>query len=564
MGNRSDGRAAHIWGAYVKRSGYLIGIVLAVAACKGKKADPNSLIQTAPIARQDIVVDVEATGVIQPINAVQVKSKASGQVMHLHVSTGSQVKPNDLLVEIDPRDAKSRYDQAVAALQAAQANVTVTKAQLLRSQSLAKEGVITAPEVETAILASAKATSDLVAAQAALDQAKIALEDVTIRAPMAGTVIEKDVSEGQVISSATNTVGGGTTLLTMADLGQVYDSTLVSESDIGNVKAGQTASVKVDAYPNRTFTGTVEKIAPQATVQQSVTMFPVMIRLDNRDGALMPGMNTDVSILVEHADNVLAIPNDAVRSMRDAATAATALGLDPAKVRASLASQRGGGGGAAGGAPAVTVSQSQCDSVQKVLASHPASQAALTKLRQQMRTDTAHAAQLRASMKATTDSLHLDAGVLRGCMQLRRSSAGGSTFAMGSGDETAAPGNTRPHSGLVFVAANGTFEPRMAMLGVGNYDVTQVLSGLNEGDNVALINAAMLQQQRAQQQQRIQSRMGLPGVNQSGGGAAGGGRAGGAGGGASGGGRGTGGGAGGGGAAGGGTRPTPPAGPPPP
>jgi HlyD family secretion protein len=520
----------------------MLAVATVVAGCKGKKADPYAAIQTAPIARQDIVVDVEATGVIQPINAVQVKSKASGQVMHLHVSTGSQVKPGDLLVEIDPRDAKSRYDQAVAALQAAQANVTVTKAQLDRSQALAKEGVITAPEVETAVLANAKAVSDLVAARAALDQSKIALEDVTIRAPMSGTVIEKDVSEGQVISSATNTVGGGTTLLTMADLGQVYDSTLVSESDIGNVKAGQTASVKVDAYPNRTFTGTVEKIAPQATVQQSVTMFPVLIRLDNRDGALMPGMNTDVSILVQHADNVLAIPNDAVRSMRDAATAATALGLDPAKVRASLASQRGGGaggGGARGGAPAVTVSQPQCDSVQKVLAAHPASQGALTKLRQQMRTDTAHAAQLRGRMKAMTDSLHLDPGVLRGCTQLRRSSAGGSAFAMGDGSETPMPGNTKPHAGLVFVAANGTFEPRMAMLGVGNYDVTQVLSGLDEGDNVALINAAMLQQQRVQQQQRIQSRMGLPGVNQGAGGAAGGGRAAGGGGGGGGGGRAT-------------------------
>ena len=522
--------SASIRGAYVRRSAVLLAAAMAVSSCKGKKADPAAAIQTAAISRQDIVVDVQATGVIQPINAVQVKSKASGQVMHLHVSTGSQVKPHDLLVEIDPRDAKSRYDQAVAALHAAQASVTVTKAQLDRSQSLAKEGVITAPEVETAVLASANAVSNLVAAQAALDQANIALEDVTIRAPMAGTVIEKDVSEGQVISSATNTVGGGTTLLTMADLGQVYDSTLVSESDIGNVKAGQTASVKVDAYPNRTFTGTVEKIAPQATVQQSVTMFPVLIRLDNRDGALMPGMNTDVSILVQNADNVLAIPNDAVRSLKDAATAASALGLDPTTVRATLASQRGAraitGGG---GAPAVTVTQSQCDSVQKVMAAHPASQAALTKYRQQMRSDTTHAAQLRASMKATMDSLHLDAGVLRGCMQLRRSSAGGSALAMGSGDETPAIGNTRPHAGLVFVAANGTFEPRMAMLGVGNYDVTQVLSGLNEGDNVALINAAMLQQQRAQQQQRIQSRMALPGVNQPTKGAPAGGRAGGAG-----------------------------------
>ena len=549
----------------MRRSAFLLALVLIVAACHGKKADPAAAIQTAAIARTDIVVDVEATGVIQPINAVQVKSKASGQVMHLHVSTGSQVKTNDLLVQIDPRDAKSRYDQAVAALHAAQASVTVTTAQLDRSQSLAKEGVITAPEVETAVLASANAVSNLVAAQASLDQSKIALEDVTIRAPMAGTVIEKDVSEGQVISSATNTVGGGTTLLAMADLGQVYDSTLVSESDIGNVKAGQTASVKVDAYPNRTFQGVVERIAPQATVQQSVTMFPVLIRLDNRDGALMPGMNTDVSILVEHQDNVLAIPNDAVRSMRDAATAATALGLDPTKVRASLASQRGGGGAAGGGAaggsaPAEAVTQSQCDSVQRVLAAHPASQAALTKFRQQLRTDTAHAALLRASAKATTDSLHLDAGVLRGCMQLRRPSAGGSALAMGGGGETPGPGNTKPHAGLVFVAAHGTFEPRMAMLGVGNYDVTQVLSGLNEGDNVALINAAMLQQQRLLLQQRIQSRMALPGVNQSQGGAQGGGRTGaGARGAAP-----AAGAAGAGGARAGGARPTPPAGPPPP
>jgi HlyD family secretion protein len=337
---------------------------------------------------------------------------------------------------------------------------------------------------------------------------------------MAGTVIEKDVSEGQVISSATNTVGGGTTLLTMADLGQVYDSTLVSESDIGNVKAGQSATVKVDAYPNRTFRGTVEKIAPQATVQQSVTMFPVLIRLDNHDGALMPGMNTDVSILVQQEDNVLAVPNDAVRSMRDAATAATALGLDPQKVRASLTSQRGGGasGGADANAPPVSVTQPQCDSVQSALGAHPGSRAALVKYRQQMRADTAHAAAARSAIKATMDSLHLDQNVMRACMQLQRRSAGGSALSMGSGDETPAPGNTKPHPGLVFVATNGTFEPRLTMLGVGNYDVTQVLSGLNEGDNVALINAAMLQQARTKQQQRIQSRMGLPGVNQQSGG----------------------------------------------
>lgn len=153
-----------------------------------------------------------------------------------------------------------------------------------------------------------------------------------------------------------------------------------------------------------------------------------------------------------------------------------------------------------------------------------------------MRTDTASATRLRAHMKATTDSLHLDPAILRACMQLRRSSAGGSALSMGGADETPAPGNTKPHAGLVFVAANGTFEPTMTMLGVGNYDVTQVLSGLQEGDRVALINAAMLQQARTAMQQRIQSRMGVPSVSQSGGnksttgGAGGGGRGSGAGG----------------------------------
>src|SRR4029453_4993803 len=144
-----------------------------------------------------------------------------------------------------------------------------------------------------------------------------ALEDVTITAPSAGTVIARNVSQGQVITSSTSGASGGTVLLSIANLGTVYDSTLVTESDIGKVKPGQAASVTVDAYPGRTFRGVVEKIEPRATVQQSVTMFPVLIRIDNRDGALMPGMNSDVSILVDERDNVLAVPVDAVRSLRE-------------------------------------------------------------------------------------------------------------------------------------------------------------------------------------------------------------------------------------------------------
>ena len=333
--------------------------------------------------RQDIVVDVEATGVVTPINPVQVKSKASGTVLKIFVESGSQVKTGALLVKIDPRIPQNSYDQAAASVKAAEANVAVTKTQLLRDSSLFKNGVLTTTDMEAAQLAYANAASQLVGARTNLDNASIALEDVTIRAPASGTVIERDVSEGQVIASATGNVSGGTTLLVMANLAQIMDSTLVAESDIGNVKVGQSATIKVDAYPNRTFHGTVQKISPQATVQQSVTMFPVFIKIDNQDGALMPGMNSDVSILVEQQDNALAVPNDAVRSPRDARAAAQALGLDVNAVMASL----GGGrrnGDSAGSSAAVSVSQPQCDSINAVLAAHPAAQKQMKTLRDSM------------------------------------------------------------------------------------------------------------------------------------------------------------------------------------
>jgi len=493
----------------VNRTAAVLLGALALGACTSKpKSTPT--IQTAMVQRQDIVVDVEATGVVTPINPVQVKSKASGTVLKIFVELGSQVKPGDLLVKIDPRIPQNSYDQAAAAVKAAQANVAVTRTQYARDSVLFANGVLTSVDLEAAQLAAANAASQLAAARASFDNAAIALEDVTIRAPSAGTVIERDVSVGQVIASATGNVSGGTQLMVMANLAQIQDSTLVAESDIGNVKVGQSATIKVDAYPNRTFHGTVQKISPQATVQQSVTMFPVFIKIDNQDGALMPGMNSDVAILVEQRDNVLAVPNDAVRSPRDARAAAKALGLDPTVVMAAL----GGGrrnGDSAGSTATVSVSQKQCDSVAAVLAAHPEAQKKMQALRDSMQGGGDRQA-LFAQMRAVYQELHLDAGAARACAQLRRTSAGGTALTMAGGEEVN-PGNTKPRPGLVFIAQNGTFVPKVLTLGVGNYDVTQVISGLAEGDQVALINAAMLQQARQDLQARIQSRMGLPGVN---------------------------------------------------
>jgi HlyD family secretion protein len=473
----------------------LAAALIVVAGCSKKSANPASAIQTATIAKQDLVVDVEATGVIQPINAVQVRSKASGQIMKMPVELGSRVKPGDLLVQVDPRQVTNNYNQAKAALQAAEANLTVTKTQLDRANSLASAGVLTAPDLETAQLNYANAQSSVAAAKTNLDNAQIALEDARIAAPIAGVVIEKDVSLGQVISSATNNAGGGTLLLQMADLGQVMDSTLVSESDIGNVKPGQKATVKVDAYPNRAFTGTVEKIAPQATVQQSVTMFPVLIRLDNKDGALMPGMNSDVSVLVQQRTNVLTVPNDALRTPREGAQVAEALGLDPTKVtnevKTQLASLHPGAGRAAPNATGDTAAAAGMID--------PA--------------DSSSAARAARGARAGGANGRQFAG--RGGAGGTAGTSGGGLGAQPGGTSTGSEfgaGSTR-HTGLVFLAQNGTFVPRVVSLGVANYDVTEVTSGLAEGDQVALVTTAMLLQAQNARQQRIKSFTALPGMS---------------------------------------------------
>jgi len=456
-------------------------------ACSGNSKAKVPAVTTAPVQRQDIVVDVQATGVIAPINAVQVKSKASGQIIKMPVSIGAQVKPGDLLVQIDPRDAQNHYDQAAAALKAAEASQVVADTQLIRENDLFKQGVITATEREAAVLTAANAHSAVVAGRTNLDLAAIALSDAHVVAPIAGTIIEKDVSLGTVISSATASYGGGTTLLVMADLSVVQDSVLVNESDIGNVKIGQKATVKVDAYPNRSFQGSVEKISPAATVLQSVTMFPVFIRLDNRDGALMPGMNSDVSLLVEQRDNVLAVPNDAVRTPRDASAAASALGLDPNTVRSQvqteMASLRGGRSQSARGDSAGGGSGPPGDP--------PVAP-----------TDGSQKGKRQARAGAGTTA--------------RGTAGGGATPTFGGQELPAAAQPT--HTGLVFVAKGKTFEPRVAMLGIGNYDVTEVRSGLQEGEQVALISAALLQQNRTQMVNRIRSRTALPGMSGSTGG----------------------------------------------
>ena len=153
-----------------------------------RAAAPKIFMDTAVVARQAMVITVSATGTVEPAEVVLVKSKASGQIIKMPVQMGSQVKAGDLIAQIDPRDPQSRYDQAVAAVRAAKANVDVTRAQRDRAEQLYNERAMTAPEHEQAVLGYANALSQLATAQTNLEVARIQLADVTIRAPQSGTI----------------------------------------------------------------------------------------------------------------------------------------------------------------------------------------------------------------------------------------------------------------------------------------------------------------------------------------------------------------------------------------
>jgi len=557
--------------------------VFAAIACS-KKKEQALTIPVEPVSRQTIVVDAEATGVVEPINVIEVKSKSSGQIVAMPVETGTYVKPNDLLVQLDTRDTRNAYAQAKADLDAALIKLKVSRTARDRAAQLFKERIITSAENEAAEVDYANSQAAVLRNRAALDIRAQSLEDATVRAPVAGTIIEKTVALGQVIASGTGTAGGGTTILKMADLTKVRVRTLVNETDIGNVRAGLSATVTVDAFPDRPFNGVVEKIEPQATVQQSVTMFPVLVSIDNVSGLLMPGMNGEVSIETQRRENVLAISNDAVRSPNEIVSVATLLGLNPDSVRAQLASQRGNSGGpGAGGqggraqnggaqnnAPNAAqnfqsttqaggqgqtrgqgqgrqggfnlpeVTDEQCQKVTAALAKNADAQKQLADLRTRMMNGELDRQAMQAESQKIYAAAGVDAQVARACNFRQRQggqNAGGqraggqrgggaesggaqSGAAQNAGASTGAfqggqggqGGAGRGRRGMVFTVRNGKYTPKVVRLGVSNYDVSEVLSGLNEGDSVAILNVAAMQAQQQASLDQIRNRGGVPGL----------------------------------------------------
>lgn len=460
----------------------LVLVLIPVSAFMVRGGEPESAeateLEFQLAERLSLEVTAEAAGMIEPIRLVEVKSKASGEITRLLVESGDRVTRGQLLGEVDPRDVRNTYAQAEADLAVAKARMTTAQAQKQRSAELRKANVITEQEFESATFEEASARSQLVKAEVNLELARERLGDVTIQAPTDGVIISKSVEEGTIIQSASQNISGGSIIFTMADLSVMQVRTLVDETDLGKIQPGQQSRVSVEAFPGRTFRGTVMKIEPQAIVEQNVTMFPVLVRLENADGALKPGMNAEVIIEVARRQDVVTVPNAAVVSMRDAAAAATLLGLSEDAVRAAMRGNRPSGDTA----PQGTGSDAPSADGQNA-GSAPAGENAPTRVRRAQ--PDGGAAQSPAGMASSP------------AMGGQRPGAGMRTRGIGGGD-------TRV--GVLFVRNGTAIEPRMAVLGLNDWDNTEVIRGVEPGEEVVLISVARLQQQQQDMMNRMRER----------------------------------------------------------
>ncbi len=312
----------------------IICIALLASSCAQESEERSWNV--ADIETRDIIVAVQAAGIIEPVTTVELKSKASGEILEIAAETGDVVKAGELLVQIDKRTPRNSLAQAEAELEAARARRDIAKTQRDRSEELFGSRTINEVDFEQSILEHANAKAEVVRSQVAVENARIALDDTEVRAPIQGTIISRDVEVGQVISSPTQDVGGGTVLLTMADLRSVQVRSLVDETDIGKIAPGQEAVVTVAAYPNQPFRGKVLKVEPKAEDEESVTLFAVIVTIDNENGLLKPGMNAEVEVDIASRYGVPAVPTIALRTPKDITAAALFTGIDESDIRQQL------------------------------------------------------------------------------------------------------------------------------------------------------------------------------------------------------------------------------------
>jgi len=294
----------------------LIWVVLVLAAAagvfvilrRGKKVEPK--YRTAVVDTGAVTQTVAATGTLSAVITVKVGSVVSGNVAVLHADFNKQVKKGDLLAELDPVPFQEKVDQARAALDKAKVDVRNNEIGLRRQKALFAELLAAQADLDQAQANYDSSVAAVAQAQANLQQTLTDLRNSKIVAPIDGVVVDREYDVGQSVAASFQ----APTIFTIAqDLTKMQVSADVSESDIGMCKVGQPVRFTVDAYPDQVFRGTISQIRLNATVNQNVVTYPVIINVPNEDLALRPAMTANVTIDVATVKDVLRVPNAALR-----------------------------------------------------------------------------------------------------------------------------------------------------------------------------------------------------------------------------------------------------------
>lgn len=298
-----------------KKTGIITLAVLAVAAggyClfggKGKKAEIS--YETAKVERATLSSSVTATGTIEPVTEVEVGTQVSGIISHIYVDYNTEVKRGQVIAELDRTNLLSELNSAQSNLSAARSDLDYQRVNYNRYKALHDKGLVSDNEFETARLAYDQAKSTYDARTEAVKKAQTNLGYATITSPIDGVILSKSVEEGQTVAASFSTP----TLFTIAqDLTDMRVIANVDEADIGGVREGQRTTFTVDAFPDDVFEGTVTQVRQEATTENNVVTYEVVISARNDALKLKPGLTANVTIYTMERTGVLSVPTKALR-----------------------------------------------------------------------------------------------------------------------------------------------------------------------------------------------------------------------------------------------------------
>lgn len=290
----------------------LVAFYFVVSSAFSNANKNDDKLQTAVVTKRDIGSSVLATGIIKPMVGAEVRvgSRVSGLVKSLHANVSDYVKKGQIIAELEPSELEAKYNQSLASLQNARANFEYAKLDFERQKSLHKQNFISQNQLDLAEKTFEINKAQLEQAQANLDFAKVQLEYTKITAPISGIVASVSTQKGETVAASF----AAPTFVTIIDLARLEVWAYVDETDIGRIKENQSATFTVDTYSDIDFEGVVTAIYPKAVIQDNVVNYVTTLKItDFKEKILRPEMTVTVTIYLEKKENVLTVPNKAIK-----------------------------------------------------------------------------------------------------------------------------------------------------------------------------------------------------------------------------------------------------------